>query len=612
MRSVTPRPARRLATIILSVIPLVLLAAAGSQTGCGKKSSQTVRTADPNPLPADTLLSTAPEVGQHGGRLIIAETSDPKTFNYIVSNEQSSSDIDTQLFEGLVTFNNVTQQTEPALAKSWELGPDSLSWIFHLRDGIRFSDGTPITSADFAFMHKVVMDTTIDTSARNGFMPYGKPITIETPDEKTVIFHMPVKFGKFPDLVAGNLYCEPKHILEAAYSAHSFAAAYGVSTPPEKIVTSGPWKVKQYVPGEKVVLAPNPYYYVVDKNGKRLPYLDELVYVIVPDQNTEVLRFQGGETDAIENCRPEDFKTLERDAAAKNYTLARLGPSLRTSFFWMNLNLKPDRKTPYVAPYKYAWFSQKAFRQALAYAVDRDAMARNAYFGLAVENWGPMTKGNKNWHDPNVTKYPYNPSKSQALLAGLGYKDSNGDGYLEDPAGHTIEFTMLTNSSNNLRVQLLTMLQADFKKIGVKLTPKPVDFNDLVSHIQQDFQYEAVLLGLNSGVPPDPGLSLNVWKSSGFTHFWYVQQPKPSTPWEAHIDTLMDRMVTEFDQDKRRAAFNEVQELVTQQCVFIYLPSQEQYVVYRNKFGNIRPTTIPPFLMWNAREIFLKAGRPAT
>jgi peptide/nickel transport system substrate-binding protein len=587
-------------------VVLVLCAAAGCG-GKGKQKSSATYT-DSLPLPEEPLVSTAPEIGTHGGRMIVSEISAPKTFNYLIANEQSSTDITTQLFDGLVTFNNATQKTEPALATRWELSADSLSWTFHLRRGARFSDGTPITSADFRFAYDVVMDETITTPVRSSFLVEDKPVTIETPDESTVVFHTPVPYGGFAELVAGNLYCMPKHVLERQYKAGQYASAYGTDTAPESLVTSGPFMLEQYVPNEKVVLKRNPYYYLVDREDRRMPYLDQVVYVIVPDQNTELLKFQAGETDVIELPRPEDHRGLKQDAGAKDFTLYECGPSLRTNFFWFNLNKKKDRVTPAVAAHKYAWFSQADFRYALAHAVDRDAIVKNVFYGLAVENWAPSTQGNKNWYDPDVSKYPYDPAKSKALLAGLGYKDTNGDGILEDGAGHEIEFSMITNSSNTARMQMMTMIQEDLRKVGVRVHPRGMDFNELVTHIQSDFNYECALLGLASGVPPDPVLSSNVYKSSGMTHFWNVNQPRPETVWEARVDSLMDGLSVTFSADAKKRMWSEVQRLLTQKCVFIYLPTQVAYAPVRNRFGNLRPGVIPPPVAWNAREIYVKKG----
>lgn len=598
------------AACALAAVAVVVVASLTA--GCGKKGKGTTGSTsarvDSIPMPEEPWISDAPETGIPGGRMVVTEVAMPKTFNYICANEQSSTDVDLNLFDGLVTYNAATQATAPALAKSWELSPDSLSWVFHLRRGAKFSDGTPITSADFAFMYKVVMDTTISTPTHDAFFIGGKPVLLETPDESTVVFRCPAKYGQFADLIAGNLYCMPRHILEPflAKGGAAFMSAYGVDTPPSQLVTSGPFRVKEVVSGEKVVFERNPYYYAVDKAGTRLPYLDEVVYTIVPDQDAELLRFQGGECDLLETPRAVDYATLQK--AAKGYTVTDVGVSFSTNFIWFNLNTKKDGKTPILPAYKYAWFADQQFRQALSYAIDRESMIKNAFYGLGTLNWGPTTAGNKRWFNPNLKPYNYDVAKAKSMLAALGLKDRNGDGVLEDAQGHAVEFNMQTNAENTMRKQMLTDVQADWAKIGVKVNPQPIAFNELVAHAQSDFQYDTVLLGLTGGIPPDPSLGVNVWKSSGMTHFWHVGQKSPATPWEAKIDKQVDELSVSFDQTRRKALWDDIQTTINEQAVFVYLPSQKGFVAVRDGFGNVRPTPAPPRVTWDLRSIYRKAG----
>src|SRR5260221_6865609 len=240
----------------------------------------------------------------------------------------------------------------------------------------------------------------------------------------------------------GSVYIMPKHVLAPAYRSGRFASAYGVSTPPESIVTSGAWKLKQYVPGEKTVLTRNPYWFRADQAGHRLPYLDELVFLIVPDQNTAALKFQAGEIDGLDNVKPEDYKAYEENQKKQDFTLYTLGPALRTTFCWFNLNTANAKKlpklkpgTPVVGPLKYAWFRNPVFRRAVSMAIDRDAMIRSVFYGDGVKNWSTTTAGNKQWSSPDTHHYDYDPEQAKKLLAGLGWRDTNGDGLLEDGAG---------------------------------------------------------------------------------------------------------------------------------------------------------------------------------
>ncbi len=259
-------------------------------------------------------------------------------------------------------------------------------------------------------------------------------------------------------------------------------------------------------------------------------------------------------------------------------------------------------------PVKYAWFSNPVFRRAMSMAVDREAIIQSAYYGAAVKNFSNTTAGNKIWYNPDLPHFDYDPVKAKALLASLGWKDTNGDGFLEDGKGHTIEFTMKTNSDNKVRTAMCNFIQADLAKVGVRCDPTPVDFNTLITNLRQDFQYEAILLGLQSGVPPDPGMGQNVYRSSGLTHYWNIKQPKPESPAEAEIDRLISENVSSNDMAMRHRTWDRIQTIMNDQCWFIWLPTQIQKMPARNRFGNIHPSVIPHRLLWNIEQVFVKPG----
>jgi peptide/nickel transport system substrate-binding protein len=385
-----------------------------------------------------------------------------------------------------------------------------------------------------------------------------------------------------------------------------------VNTTPDSVVTSGPWRVKQYLPGEKTVLTRNPYWFGVDAKQQRLPYLDELVFLIVPDQNTAALKFQSGELDGLDNVKPEDYRTFEDGQQAGAYTLYDVGPSLSTNFMFFNLNkvrdARPGRKVgqPYVDPIKYAWFSKKQFRQAVSMAIDRDAMIRGPFYGEAVPNWSQQTAGNKVWFNADLKGYGYDPEGARQKLAALGWKDRDGDGYLEDGQGHTVSFTLKTNSDNAVRVALANFIKDDLAKVGIKVTLNPADFNTLITNFREDFQYESALLGLQSGVPPDPGMGMNVWLSSGLTHYWNIKQPRPETEAEAKIDALMARNTATTDMAERLATWQEVEKIINEETFIVWLPTLKAKIPIRNKFGNLEPTVIPHRIIWNIERIYVK------
>ena len=589
----------------------VALGCAAACGGGGVEKQKTIARA-PRPLPEEPRVEQAASIGTYGGRFVLGETSGPKTFNAMMANETSSTDITGNMFVSLADFDNETQQDKPGLARSWDLAPDGLTWTFHLRKGAAFSDGHPITSADVVFSFELAYDETLHPSVQDLLISNGKKWTISAPDDYTFVIVLPSSNAMVVPL-AGSVRVMPKHVLEPIYKAGNFASAYNVSTPPEQVVGSGAWRLKQYVAGEKTVLEPNPYWFGVDAKNNRLPYLDELVFLEVPDQDAADLKFRAGQIDGLDNVKPENYQWYADNQQQGNFTLHDLGPALATNFFWFNLNTaqKADngRKVgdPIVDPVKYSWFSNPVFRRAVSMAVDRDAMIPSIFFGDAVKNWSTSTPGSKVWYTPDVVKYDFNLEESKRLLASLGWKDVNGDSVLEDALGRTVSFTLKTNSDNKTRVGMANFIRDDLAKVGIKVTLVPVDFNTLITNIRDDKQYDAMLLGLQSGVPPDPAMGQNVWRSSGRTHYWNISQPKPATPEEAQIDSLMDTIVAVADLSVRKQAWKEVQNIVNGQAWIIWLPTINAKLPMRNRFGNAMPSAIPHRLIWNIDRVYAKS-----
>jgi peptide/nickel transport system substrate-binding protein len=596
----------------LGVSLTALLCAALLACGCGDGSSAKTTYHDPHPLPQDTLTVALPEVGTHGGRFVLAQTSAPRTFNWVMANETSSTDVtDGRLFTTLVDFNNATETMHPQLAKSWEISPDGRMSTWHLRRGAAFTDGHPITSKDVLFTFEVCMDDTLHTSLYDFFKPYGQKFKVSAPDSYTVVIELAGPYAMLVPVVS-SVYILPEHMLGPAYRSGSFSSAYNVGTPPEQIVTSGPWKLKQYVPNEKTVLTRNPYWCGVDEKGQRLPYLDELVFVIVPDQNTAALKFEAGEVDALDDVKPENYQTYLSGQEKGNFTFHELGPALNTNFFWFNLNRARDTKSgkkignTYVDATKYSWFNNKDFRKAVSKAVDREAIIKSVYYGHAVKNWSTSTPGNKTWYTPETVHFDHDLEGAKQLIAGLGWKDNDGDGYVEDTKGNTVRFSIKTNSSNVMRVASANFIKDDLQKIGIQVDVTPIEFNTLITNLRQDFQYESILLGLQSATPPDPGMGQNVWRSSGLTHYWNIKQPKPETAAEARMDALMSENVNTMDMAERKRTWAEIQNTVNQECFVIWLPSIVYKVPIRNRFGNVHPTVIPHRIIWNIDKVFVK------
>jgi peptide/nickel transport system substrate-binding protein len=580
-------------------------------SGCGGKAGSTGSFKDEHPLPQDTMTVAMAEAGTYGGRFILPQTIGPKTFNAPMANETSSSDVTERLFCGLANFDNATQTDVPELAKSYEMSPDGKTWTFHLRHGAAFSDGHPITAEDVLFSFAIAYDDSLHPSIQDLIKLEGKKFEVNAPDSYTVVVQIPHPYAIMVP-ACGSVKIMPKHVLGPRLADRTYASAYNVSTPPDSLVTSGPWRLKQYVPGEKTVLTRNPYWFGVDARGQRLPYLDELIYLIVPDQDAADLKFRSGEVDGIENVKPENYQWYKDNAAKQNFTLYDLGPALTTNFFWFNLNkvreAKPGKPvgSPWVGAKAYAWFNDVRFRRAVSKAIDRDGIIQSAYYGEGVKNWSLMTAGNKLWYSPDVKGDDYDLEGAKKLLAEIGMKDRNGDGIVEDAHGNKVSFGMKTNGDNKIRMSMASFIKDDLAKVGIEVIPSGADFNTLISNTRSDFQYESMLLGLGSAVPPDPAMGQNAYRSSGLTHYWNIKQPKPETQAEADIDRLIEENASTNDMTERRRAYRQIETILNDQCWIEWMPVLKAKLPVRNKFGNLSPSIIPHRLLWNIDRVYLK------
>ena len=321
---------------------------------------------------------------------------------------------------------------------------------------------------------------------------------------------------------------------------------------------------------------------------------------------------------ALDNTKPENYRWYEEHQKEGNFTLYKLGPEMNSRFFWFNLNkvqpplpgekLPPGKKIgeSFVDPVKYAWFNNPVFRRAVSMAIDRDAMIPSIFFGHGVKSWSLDSVSNKVWYVPDLVHDDYDLEGSKKLLASLGWKDTDADGILEDTHGNQISFTMKTNADNGMRVAAANFVKDDLAKVGIKMTLAPVDFNTLITNLRSDFQYDSILLGLQSGVPPSPVNGLNFWRSSGETHQWFVKQQKPATPQEARIDQLLDEIITNPDLDAEKKAYKEIQTITNEQGWLVWLPILDYALPASNMFGNLQPSILAHRLLWNIDRVYYK------
>jgi peptide/nickel transport system substrate-binding protein len=576
-------------------------------SGCGKRTGLPENSAASHPLPDPPLLADCPP-GIPGGRLVLSTFGDPKTFNPITANEGSSLEIYRLMFTPLLGDDPVTQEIQPGLAESWTNSPDGKTWTFHLRKNLHWSDGQPLTADDVVFTcNDLIYNTNFNPVMADLERVDGKNFTVTKIDDLTIQVVTPEIYAPFLEAFGACVIIMPKHILEKTVADNSFSSAYGVNWKPEDIVGSGPFVLKEFKSAQYTLLARNPYFFEVDSNSQRLPYFDNVIYSVVPDWNTMSLRMLHGDSDADDSVKPDEYDTFKVAEAGGKIRLLEPGIGLETAFFLFNENTNMNPKTgqPYVDPKKLKWFRNTKFRQACAFAIDRDAIIKAVYSGRSTPNYGFITEGNKKWFNPNTPKYPHDPAKALDLLKEIGIEKRNGDGFLTDADGNKIEFTFNTNTGNGPREKTALLIAADLNNLGMHVVFQPIEFNTLIDRLDNTFNYDCVLMSL--GGSADPAFSMNVLKSSGFTHQWFPRQKTPSTDWEARIDYLMDAQLKTLDLAERKKYFDEVQEIIGEQQPMIFTVVPVVYAAARTDLGNVRPTPLDEFrATWNAEELYFK------
>jgi peptide/nickel transport system substrate-binding protein len=542
------------------------------------------------------------KIGKYGGTLVRTSISDPKTFNPVVAKETSSTTITGYIFEGLVEENGLTTEVEPALAESWEFSSDGLVWTFRLRRGVRWFDGRPFTADDVVFtFNDLIYNEKIATSARDILTIDGEKLKVEKVDTYTVKFTLPKPFAPLLRSIGQEIM--PKHLLADAAMSGNFDATWGVSTPPSQIVGTGPFIMKEYRPSDRVILEKNPNWWKIDRAKNKLTYIDRVVVLIVPDVDTDMLKFQSGETHVfgLSGRQYPVLKPKERDG---NYTVYdKIGATFGTNFLVFNQNpgKSPETGKPFVDPVRLKWFTNKKFRQAMAHLIDKESMVENIYNNLAYNQISAVSQPAKFFYNSDVKTYEYNIERAKGLLAEAGFRMRGSQ--LVDPDGNPVEFTMATNAGNIEREKIGTIIKEDMESVGIKVNFTPIQFNKLVEQLTATYDWEAIIIGLTGGVEPHNGR--NVWHSSGQLHMWNPVQEKPATAWEARVDEIFDRAATIMDQNKRRELYNEYQEIIAEEAPLIYTVAPAALYAVRNTLENVVPTAYGGSLH-NLEQIFFK------
>ena len=469
---------------------------------------------------------------KNGGHVVEGNFTDISFMNSVLSSDTASNQVISMLFEGLIG-SKPNGELVPRLAQSMpQASSDGTTYTFKLRPNLKWSDGQPLTSDDVLFTFNLMFAPEfkdVNSPRRSDLEQHVQSIT--APDPQTVVFKMKSTWAPFLALHAVREIM-PKHVL-GSLAAKAINTADFNSAPS---VTSGMFKFVRWDKGQQVVMARNENYF----DGP--VHLDQYVYKVVPDSVTLVNQLKTGEIDfgPVDPSLWDSLGTVD--------TLNRIDPFGIPTFTFYAYQLDPSKPAGKL-------FQDKAVRQALLYALDRQQMADKVYFKQATV--ADSVEPPISWSHSNAKPvYTFDKKKAESLLDGAGW--TKGADGIRAKNGVQLKFEMITNQGNKQRESLLQIMQQSWKDIGVDATPRLIQFPQLVTQITNQRTFDVFLVGFNWSQDPDESqlFSSTSANPGGFNGFQFKN---------AQVDTLLSQAAATLDQGKRKEAYAKFQDLMSEE-----------------------------------------------
>ena len=559
------------------------------------------------------------DIGKPGGTFVMAVTGDPKSLNLSVAAETTTTDVMYRVYSPMIRRNQLTMEWEPAVAESYDLSEDEMTMTVKIRKGLKWSDGEPLTAKDFVFTYNQVdLREDVQSNSRDGLMIDGEPIKVTLVDDLTLTITTPSVWAGIYEIA--NTYPVPMHIIsgvigwdesmgfdyewewgtetdedgnsyevvvETKPDGADYAALnsfWGVDADVTTIVGNGPFVLSEYVPAQKIVFARNENYWEEDEKGNALPYLDEVVYLIVEDLDTRLAKFQAGETDGT-GLRGEDYAVLIDGKEEGGYEMYSIGADSGTQFITINQN------TDTMAEPAVTWTNTLEFRQAMAHLVDRQTIINNIAYGFGYPQYTFVPRVSPfYWEGADDEALKFDPEAAKAKLDAIEYIDRDGDGWREDPDGNKITLRMTTNAGNTVRESIAELFSQEARAVGIEVNYQPEDFNTMVGKLMSGEDWDIILIGLTGSLDPISGA--NVYQSSGWLHMIHPNQETPGRDWEAAADAAFVAANATTDEAVRREGWVELQQIWMENLPWIYTFNTALMGAYSTEFGNIKPQPV--------------------
>ncbi|MCX8043659.1 MAG: peptide-binding protein [Desulfobacterota bacterium] len=485
----------------------------------------------------------------YGDALVVGTIGEPSVLIPMLATDSASHDVAGLIFSGLIKYDTDLSIIGD-LASSWDISPDGLTITFHLRKDAFWEDGTPCTAHDVLYGFKTITDPSTPTAYAEEFK---QVLRAEAVDDYT--FRVTYRERYAPALTSwGNMAVLPRHVFEGTL----------LQTSPlvRKPMGNGPFRFKEWIPGDRLVLGASPSYFL----GR--PYLDAYICRFIPDPATLFLELRSGTI---------DFMAL---------TPLQYARQTATDFFQKNFNkyTYPSFSYTYLAfNFLHPWFQDKRVRQAIAHAIDKKEIVEGVLLGLGEIATGPYVP--HTWpYNPDVPQYTFDQQRAAALLDAAGWHQIDTDGVrIKD--GARFEFTILTNMGNSLRMNTATIIQWRLAQIGIKVKIRVIEWSTLINEFIDKKRFEALLLGWSIGVDPD---QYDIWHSSKVRNkeLNFISYNNPE------VDRLLEAGRRTFDIDERKRIYGTFQSILAEDVPYIFLYVPYALPIVHRRFHNIHPSPI--------------------
>jgi peptide/nickel transport system substrate-binding protein len=499
----------------------------------------------------------------------------------------------------------------PNLATDWEWQDAGQTLVMNFITGAKWSDGEAFTTEDIAFTYNnLILDEQITSTATAADWTYGGEVTkLEVVDADTVKWHFGAAYpmSVLSNFDRNNFPVSPKHVYSKFHPAYNSDARYEnypsvIPAHDLPIVTMGPWVPIKYSPGEQLVMVRNPYYWQIDEAGNQLPYISEIRFMEAESGAIRTNNLVSGQGDRTNLENPSTFAMVRQESVKEDSNFAMsFGPFTAIYRLEMNLARQFGVSTKRQAELREL-FRNKKFRQALSYAIDKEALANGAFPGPLTKVYhGAYPDGSIYHREENTVVYNYDLAKAKQLLKELGFIDTNDDGILNWPedskiAGDELIIEVKTNEDSAASVQAAEALIPMLRKVGINLRLKVLsgtnntaktnsgEFDLNVARIDQvgTPYYFMDLVGSVSDITP------------GF-HQKGAQSPRELLPFEKEIADLLQKLRLSRTADEKADLLYQIEKIYTENIYTIGLYQLRQGLAINKRFKNI-PSDLPPYL----------------